>query len=113
MTGMVTQLHLEADKPGTYYGSPAEISGADFAGMNFTGKAVSADDYESWKSSTAEGATQSLDYAAYTQLAKPSSYNPPALYAVPTPNLFDAIVMQFMVPAGTDTSLTNNRGGAL
>lgn len=97
MTGMVTQLHIEADKPGDYAGSPAEISGDGFAGMDFTVHAVTASDYAAWKALAGEG-SQPLDYAAYKRLAEPSSYVPPALYALADPNLFDAIVMQFMAP---------------
>lgn len=104
MTGMVTQLHIEANKPGTYYGSAAEISGDGFAGMSFTVQAVSAHDYTAWKAA-AKYAPHALDYTAYTQLAKPSSYNPPALYRLPYPNLFQAIVMQFMVPGANSSTL--------
>lgn len=49
MTGMTTTLHLRADQPGTYAGTSAEISGGDFAGMEFTVKAVSMDQYNQWK----------------------------------------------------------------
>jgi cytochrome o ubiquinol oxidase subunit 2 len=112
MTGMVTQLHIEADKSGAYAGSPAEISGADFAGMNFTVKAVSARDYSAWKIAAGHTA-HSLDYAAYTRLAKPSSYNQTALYTVPNPNLFQLIVMQFMVPGGLNSSPANVQSEAL
>lgn len=97
MTGMVTQLHIEADQPGIYAGSSAEISGADFAGMGFTVKAVSPKEYTTWKTAT-HGLPRSLDYAAYSQLAKPSGYVPPALYASYDRGLFQAIVMQFMAP---------------
>jgi cytochrome o ubiquinol oxidase subunit II len=110
MTGMVTQLHIEADKPGTYAGSPAEISGDDFAGMDFTVKAVSADEYAAWKSTVAENASEPLDYAAYTALAKPSSYNQTALYTLADPHLFHDIVMQFMTPDGANSSTQSMSG---
>lgn len=99
MTGMVTQLHIEADKVGTYAGGPAEISGDEFAGMEFTVHAVSSSDYAAW-AAAAQSAPQSLDYDTYNQLAKPSSYNPSALYALHDKNLFDVIVMKFMMPTG-------------
>jgi cytochrome o ubiquinol oxidase subunit 2 len=35
MSGMSTELHLQADNPGIYRGSSANISGAGFAHMNF------------------------------------------------------------------------------
>jgi cytochrome o ubiquinol oxidase subunit 2 len=100
MPGMVTKLHLQADKTGTYAGNSAEISGDGFAGMNFTVNAVLAQDYAAWATAARQTAAP-LDYAAYTQLAKPSSYNPPAFYAVSDQQLFHKIVMQFMT--ATDT----------
>ncbi len=111
MTGMVTELRIRADKAGTYIGSPAEMSGDEFAGMDFAVKAVSEHEYQSWKTS-AQAAPQTLDYASYTQLAKPSGYNPAATYRLREPNLFEAIVMQFMVP-GTDPSALDVKGTKL
>lgn len=105
MTGMVTQLHIQADRPGSYPGSSAEISGAGFAGMAFMVKAVPARDYTAWKA-TARRSPQSLNYAAYASLAKPSSYNAPATYALADPNLFQAVIMQFMVPGADPSTLT-------
>jgi cytochrome o ubiquinol oxidase subunit 2 len=97
MTGMVNQLHIRADQPGTYRGSPAEISGADFAGMEFNVKVVSPQEFTAWKA-TSQAAPKSLDYAAYRELGKPSSYVKPAVYKMPDTNLFDITVMKFMVP---------------
>lgn len=108
MTGMVTQLHIEADQPGTYTGSPAEMSGDGFAGMYFAVKAVSSEQYAAWKAST-KHSKQQLTYTAFTQLARPSSYVPPAAFAAPDPNLFQEIVMQFMSP-GADPSTLQIRG---
>lgn len=108
MSGMVTQLHIKADKPGTFMGSPAEMSGADFAGMDFTVKAVSASDYANWKTSVKQ-AGKRLDYASYKQLAQPSGYLPESYYTVADRNLFQAVVMQYMVP-GTDPSKLEVKG---
>ena len=102
MTGMVTKLHIEANKTGTYTGSPAEMSGADFAGMDFDVHVVPYDEYATWKASSKK-ATQSMDYANFARLAKPSGYLPQATYALPYSNLFDLIVMQYMAP-GVDPS---------
>lgn len=111
MPGMVTQLHIEADKPGTYVGSPAEISGDDFADMTFTVNAVSGSDYNSWKAGVAKSQNV-LDYTSYTQLARPSSDNAVAYYSIADSNLFHEIVMQFMAP-GADQSTLNVRGANL
>lgn len=111
MPGMVTQLHIEADKAGTYAGSAAEISGDDFAGMDFSVKAVSAHDYRAWKASAFKAA-KPLSYTSYTKLAQPSGYQPVSLYKLPDPNLFNEIVMQYMAP-GTDQSTLQVRGANL
>ena len=42
MNGMVTQLHLQADQPGEYYGQSAQFSGDGFSDMNFMVRAVPA-----------------------------------------------------------------------
>jgi cytochrome o ubiquinol oxidase subunit 2 len=104
MTGMVTQLHIEADQAGSYAGSAAEISGDGFSGMDFTVNAVSANDYATWKT-TAMYSSQTLDYPAYRKLAEPSSYVAPTYYALADQNLFDAIVMQFMAPGANPSTL--------
>ena len=43
MNGMVTQLHLQADQPGEFYGQSAQFSGDGFSDMNFTVRAVPPD----------------------------------------------------------------------
>ena len=48
MNGMVTQLHLQADQPGDYYGQSAQFSGDGFSDMNFTVRAVPADAFDGW-----------------------------------------------------------------
>lgn len=111
MPGMVTQLHIEADKPGTYAGHPAEISGDDFADMDFAVKAVPMQDYNAWKSSIAKSANL-LNYTSYTQLAQPTTDNSVAYYTLADPNLFNEIVMQFMAP-GTSPSGLQVRGANL
>jgi len=111
MNGMVTKLHIQADKLGTYAGSPAEMSGDGFAGMRFTVKAVSTDAYAKWLAS-AQRTPQQLNYTSYLQLARPSSYNPEAMYRLASTNLFDTIVMQFMRP-GADPSTLQVQGQQL
>ncbi len=112
MTGMVTQLHIRADKVGTYMGSPAEMSGAEFAGMDFTVNVVSRVDYQAWTGRAGKTeASNPLDYAGFLQLAKPSGYLRPAMYRVTDSHLFDRVVLQYMVP-GTDPSRLSIKGGS-
>src|SRR6202012_6015575 len=48
MAGMTSQVSLQADQVGVYDGLSAQFSGAGFADMRFTVRAVSSDDYAKW-----------------------------------------------------------------
>lgn len=98
MPGMSTQLHLIADKPGSYYGSSANISGDGFAGMHFIANASSQSQYDSWLKIARSSPTR-LDTAVYQRLAKPSHNNPEALYSIIDGNgLYENILLKYMVP---------------
>ena len=97
MPGMVTQLHLIANKSGNYNGFSANISGEGFASMMFTAKASNSNDFNSWISS-AKKSNKILDQASYNQLAKPSSYYPISYYSSVSSNLFISIVTKYMSP---------------
>jgi cytochrome o ubiquinol oxidase subunit II len=96
MSGMSTNLHLQADAPGDYYGSSANISGAGFANMNFIARAGSASDFEQWLSQLKQS-PQSLSQASYNKLAKPgtASVN---YYALADKNLYEQVVNKYLGP---------------
>lgn len=48
MSGMAMTLNLQADEPGTYYGSGANFTGEYFAHMTFSVDAVSDTEYDAW-----------------------------------------------------------------
>jgi cytochrome o ubiquinol oxidase subunit 2 len=96
MPGMMTQLNLEADTPGTYDGFSANISGAGFSGMAFKTRAVSPAAFAAWTASAASSSP--LEYAA---LAAPSQDLPPATYSGAPGGLLDSIIMGYMEPSGT------------
>jgi cytochrome o ubiquinol oxidase subunit 2 len=98
MAGMVSQLHLQADHPGTYHGLSAQFSGAGFADMRFDVRAMSADDFAKW---TAESKANdaALDKAAYSELVKPSSNVKPMTYGAVEAGLFNFIVAPTMPPS--------------
>jgi cytochrome o ubiquinol oxidase subunit II len=98
MSGMTSQLNLQADKAGTYRGLSAQFSGAGFSSMHFNVKAVPAEDYASWVVST-RGGNAPLDNAAYAKLSAQSENDPPRTFASVDPKLFDAIVAQKAPPA--------------
>lgn len=97
MPGMSTQLHLQANGAGTYAGSSANISGAGFSGMTFTAKSTSQHDFDMWVQQ-ASHAPLKLDQTTYAALAKPSKNNAITYYRAPATDLYDTIVLKYMMP---------------
>lgn len=97
MPGMRTNLHLIADEEGSFRGSSANLSGEGFAGMTFIAKASSRDDFDQWVESVRQS-PQPLGRDEYHLLARPSSYDPEAFYALQDEGLYDYIVMKYMQP---------------
>lgn len=97
MPGMMTQLHLVADRLGSYSGSSANISGEGFSGMRFSANAVTQTEFNNWLE-IAHSSASGLDMNSYLQLAKPSQYNPVTLYASVKPDLFSKVLLKYMVP---------------
>jgi cytochrome o ubiquinol oxidase subunit 2 len=117
MSGMTSQLNLQADQGGTYRGLSAQFSGDGFASMHFDVHAVSAEAYANWVAETkADGAM--LDRAAYAALAKPGVPAAPSTYTSVEPKLFNWIVNQTTLAApragvgsgGQDTSPEPKKG---
>ena len=98
MNGMVTQLTLQADKPGLFYGQSTQFSGDGFAGMHFVMKAVPAPAFAAWASATRQ-AGPALDIPAYRALARQSQDVAPYTYRAVQPALFHAIATQMLPPA--------------
>jgi cytochrome o ubiquinol oxidase subunit 2 len=94
MAGMETQLNLMASQTGEYRGSSANLSGAGFAGMDFTARAVSQDSFDRWAASAKRNPP--LNYTGYQLLARPSSDASEATYTLPNTQLFSAIMMPYM-----------------
>lgn len=97
MPGMSTQLHLMANKTGTYRGQSANISGKGFAAMNFNAHVMTAPAFSEWLQN-AERAPQQLNQVAYDQLAAPSTPSQPAVYSAVLPDMYDRVVMKYMMP---------------
>ena len=97
MPGMISQLHLQADKPGEMWGTSAQFSGDGFSDMQFRVRSVPAAAFGSW----ADGVRQSgpvLDQAAYAQLLQQSQRAPAMTYRSVDPDLFDAVAAQKIAP---------------
>jgi cytochrome o ubiquinol oxidase subunit 2 len=108
MNGMVTQLHLQADQPGEFYGQSAQYSGDGFSDMHFVLRAVTQDAFAQWLTTARQGGT-ALDRAGYSALSQQSRNVDPFTYRAVEPNLFDAVVTQ-QIPPGPGPSA--GRGGA-
>ncbi len=98
MNRMVTQLNLQADRPGEYYGQSAQFSGDGFSTMHFMVRAVSQDAFEAWVAG-ARRAGPVLDRPGYAALAKPSAGVSPFTYRAVDPDLFAAVATQKIPPA--------------
>ena len=98
MNGMSSQLNLQADRPGNYYGLSAHFSGDGFPGMHFNLHAVPEAEFATWVQSVqADGPT--LDHASYGELAKQSLNVRPYTYRAAEPGLYEDIVSQKLPPA--------------
>jgi cytochrome o ubiquinol oxidase subunit 2 len=97
MSGMSTQLHLMADKPGLYTGRSANISGRGFSGMDFQTHVWDKSQFDSWVQTVRKSPTK-LTFDQYAQLSQDSENNPPTYYSAAADNLYDNIIMKYMEP---------------
>jgi cytochrome o ubiquinol oxidase subunit 2 len=97
MNGMQTDLHLQADHVGTFYGQSAHFSGDGFSDMNFMVHAVPPAQFGAW---ITQGRTAGpvLDGRAYVQLAQQSTDVRPYTYRAVAPGLFRAVVDHKLAP---------------
>lgn len=100
MSGMSTKLHLIADEVGEFNGSSANISGQGFAGMKFVAKASSDTEYKRWVQLVQES-QNILTVDEYVRLAEPSENNPVTYYSWQE-DLYDKVLMKYMVPPSLD-----------
>jgi cytochrome o ubiquinol oxidase subunit 2 len=97
MNGMTSRLNLRVDQAGDYLGEASQISGDGFSDMHFNARAVSAQDFDAWTKSAANG-QPAFDRAAYEQLEK-QGLAKPEVRPLAEPSLFDDIVSQKIPPA--------------
>jgi cytochrome o ubiquinol oxidase subunit 2 len=97
MAGMKTQLHLMADRTGTYQGSSANISGEGFSGMKFKAVASTEANFERWVAQVKQ-APKVLTIDEYNKLAAPSKNNKVAYYTSDG-GLHDTVIMKYMRPS--------------
>jgi cytochrome o ubiquinol oxidase subunit 2 len=97
MPGMVSQLSLQADKPGDLWGTSAQFSGDGFSDMQFQVKSLPAADFEAWVAGV-RGTGTVLDEKAYTALTQQTQRAPTSSYRDVDPQLFHAVAMQKIPP---------------
>jgi cytochrome o ubiquinol oxidase subunit 2 len=98
MPGMVSQLHLQADRPTVLFGQSAHFSGDGFSDMQFQVKSVAPAEFATWAQS-ARGSGPLLDQANYATLSRQSERVAPFVYGGVDPQLFHAIAMQKIPPS--------------
>jgi cytochrome o ubiquinol oxidase subunit 2 len=97
MAGMQTKLHIMATAEGDFNGNGASYSGEGFSGMKFIARVVDKDQFNEWVKQVRQS-KNNLTGANYLQLVKSSENNPVEYYGQVRANLYDDIIMQFMVP---------------
>lgn len=107
MSGMQTQLHMIANQTGEYKGLSSNFSGPGFSGMQFIVKVTDENDFDQWVNMV-KGQPNSLNDAIYTELAKPSENNPVAYYSSVQGDLFKMIMMKYMMPMTSSSSMGQN-----
>lgn len=95
MSGMVTELHVVTDTPGSYRGASANYSGDGFAAMRFVARATSQEDFDVWVSGAREASSSVLSQDTYGRLALPSTSSAPELFGSIDENLYNSIVTKF------------------
>ena len=65
--------------------------------MTFTTSVCSEEEFNAWVSTTQALPTR-LNAKEYIELAKPTKHKEPASYVLETKDLYDQILMQYMMP---------------
>jgi cytochrome o ubiquinol oxidase subunit 2 len=112
MYGMRTQLNLQADHPGVYFGLSGHFSGDGFPGMAFDVHAVSPEQFAQWAAATRVSGPV-LDEVGYRKLLKQSQDVTPYTYRSVQTGLFEDIVEQRLPPGeGPPTAQSGAPGSA-
>jgi cytochrome o ubiquinol oxidase subunit 2 len=97
MPAMRSKLHLIAHQEGVFTGSSANLSGTGFAGMMFKAKACTQDEFNAWVQEVKQ-APGLLNQDTYDSLVMPSANQPVSTYLLQVEDLFDRIIMKYMMP---------------
>ncbi|GGO07875.1 ubiquinol oxidase subunit II [Saccharibacillus kuerlensis] len=95
MSGMSMALYLQADEPGTYFGTGANFTGEHFANMTFDVNATSEEEYAQWIEE-AKSSSETLTAESYEELSKPTEKEEPRLYASFPNGMYESIVTKYL-----------------
>ena len=71
--------------------------GEGFAGMTFTAKSSSSEEFSGWVESVKQS-PKHLTLETYEHLVQPTSYHPVEYFVLEEKGLFDWIMMKYMTP---------------
>ena len=97
MPGMVSQLNLQADRPGVLFGQSSHFSGDGFSDMQFQVKSVAPAQFSDWTMAARQSGPL-LDQGAYAALERQSQHAAPMTYRWVDPQLFNSIATQKIAP---------------
>ncbi len=97
MAGMRTRLHLLANEDGEYEGLNSQFNGDGFSEMHFKADVVEDAEFNKWVGHVKQVNAQ-LEIPEYLQLQQPSIAAPVQYFSAVTPNLFERIMDQYMMP---------------
>lgn len=94
MSGMTSQLHINAHKSGIYDGVTSNISGKGYADMRFRALAMSDVEFQNWVSRAANRG-EMLDEGIFSSLRAESVKNSPKQYSLADSGLFDGLIAEY------------------
>jgi cytochrome o ubiquinol oxidase subunit 2 len=97
MSGMATQINLQADRPGIFPGLSANFSGDGFSDMHFSLEAMDSEQFDAWVA-RAKTTGEVLDDTAYRGLLRQTANVQPYTYRQVAAGLFDRIVSLHLPP---------------
>ncbi len=103
MNGMMTELHLKADRPGDYYGQSAQFSGDGFSDMHFLLRALPPESFAQW-TAEARKSRATLDENEYLLLLREHAASPARLYGSIDRALFGNVAARRLTSEGEATS---------
>lgn len=108
MSGMSSQLSLEASSTGEYRGATSNINGKGYSGMTFKAISTPRSEFDIWAHNIATS-NNHLDWNRYSgELAKPSENNQVTYYMLHDQGLYNKVIMKYMDQEGNSSGNDTN-----